>query len=405
VEILMNPGGRNDGFEGHPGVSARTHLLRILLAASVLAGCGGIDSPDLGKGQVTGRLTGVAPGASAFVYALGHPETKVPVGSDGTYSIAGVPVDTTQVVVFDGNHGIDVVPVQIKGASRSSAADRDTRDLKVASEILAAAQPAGGVSPANAQYEVEGVALAQEARGDHATLFPIPPGKFKVRAVADGLRDIPVDVDVAEAATLQVQVGMDVDDSDARKGCIANGCSGDLKCNGDSSGKGDGRCYQCTDTTQCAAGSKCDNNVCVSESGDLRGVCLPCTQDNECGPGPAGAATQGGKCVVMPGGGGSVCRHGCASDLDCPSGLACDPTGKCMAGNGCSAVLQAFGQTCLSNDGCSAALADAKCVGLVKNQGSVVTPGYCSSHCLSNADCPVSLGYTCDVGNGWCVRP
>jgi hypothetical protein len=388
----MNPRGRLGGLAGHPHVSARTHLLRILLAASVLSGCGGIDSPDLGKGQVSGRLTGLPPGASAFVYALGHPETKVAVQADGTYTMPAVPVEAKQVVVFDGETGIDLVDMEVKSASLASVPDRDKSNLKVASFIQAAARPSGGVSAANAQYEVEGVVVTSDNRGAVASLFPIPPGKFKVRALASGLRDVPVDVDVAAAATVQVEVGMEVDDQDtSHKGCVANGCSdGNLKCNGDSSGKGDGRCYQCTDSTQCAAGYKCDGtaNACVPETGE-RGVCLPCAANLDC----AGTAAGPGQCVVMPGGGGSVCSHGCASSLDCPSGLACGANGTCVALNGCAAVLQAFGQTCLDDSACPTALADSKCVGLVKNKGTVLFAGYCSSRCTVPADCPT--GYAC----------
>ncbi len=385
----MNARGRYGVSAGHSHVSPIKHFLGALLAASALAGCGGIDSPNLGAGQVLGKLTGAKPGA--FVYALGHPETKVAVAGDGSYTISDVPVDSRQVVVFDGQQGIDIVDVEVKGASRSRAADRDAKDLKVASTILAAARPAGGVSPDKAQYQVEGVALRDDAVGAVASLFPIPPGKFKVRAQAAGLRDVPVDVDVAEAATVQVEIGMDVEDGDSRKGCIANGCSGELKCDGDSSGKGDGRCYQCTDSAQCGSGLKCSDHTCVpSNDGQKRSVCLPCTQSLECSPGPL---AQPGACIPA-GGGGSVCSHACTGDAECPSGLAC--TGNvCVALNGCTAVLQAFGQACIRDDGCSTALADAKCAELVRDGNKVTQAGYCSSRCGTDADCPTSLGFYC----------
>ncbi|HET9598498.1 MAG TPA: hypothetical protein VFP65_23115 [Anaeromyxobacteraceae bacterium] len=371
-------------------MSATKHITPLLLALAALAGCGGIDSPDLGKGQVTGSLTGAKPGA--FAYALGHPETKAAVENDGTFVLKGVPIDSTQVVVFDGQQKIDLVGVEVKPAKESSCGSRDSSALKYkASTILAAARPAGGVSTANTEYKVEGVALQDDARGAAATLFPIPPGKFKVRAVAKGLRDVPVDVDVSEDASYQVELDMDVDDNDhSGKGCVSNGCSGSLKCNGDSSGKGDGRCYACTDSSQCSGGLKCDNYTCVAD-GDGRSVCLPCTSASQCAPGRLG---QPAACAAMPGDPTAVCTHGCTTSADCPSGLACGANGFCVATDSCNAVLQAFGPTCMDDSTCSTALADARCIGLVKGSHDVViTPGYCSSRCTVQDDCPA--GYSC----------
>jgi hypothetical protein len=369
------------------GVTATKPMASLLLALAALAGCGGIDSPDLGKGQVTGTLTGAK--AGAFAYALGHPETKAQIQPDGSFTLKGVPIDSKKVVVFDGQQGIDLVDVEVKSAKKSDCGSKDAKDLKVASVILAAARPSGGVSADNAEYQVEGVALAQDARGAVANLFPIPPGKFKVRALAKGLRDVPVDVDVAEAATIPVEVGMDIDEDDhSGKGCVSNGCSGALKCNGDSSGKGDGRCYQCTDSSQCAAGLKCDSYTCVAD-GDGRSVCLPCSGAGQCAAGRLG---QGPRCSAMPGDSATVCTHGCATSADCPSGLSCT-NGLCVATGGCAAVLQAFWQRCMDDSACSTALADAKCVGLVRSGHEVITPGYCSSRCVDSNDCPA--GYAC----------
>jgi hypothetical protein len=100
-------------------------------------------------------------------------------------------------------------------------------------------------------------------------------------------------------------------------------------------------------------------------------------------------------------GGASVCSYQCDPanlDADCPSGYACTgsvPSAVCVPKASCSTVLQAFGQICTDDVQCSAALADAKCQGLVKAKNDVVLQaGYCTSRCTSQTDCPT--GFTCD---------
>jgi hypothetical protein len=110
-------------------------------------------------------------------------------------------------------------------------------------------------------------------------------------------------------------------------------------------------------------------------------------------------------------GGAAVCSHGCDHtklNAECPSGYRCTqgagPGGgdACIAAPSCSAVLQAFGQTCADDDACSGALADATCHGLVKDHGEVMAVGYCTSRCGVDADCPMVLGFSCK--SGVCVR-
>jgi hypothetical protein len=376
----------------------------------LLAACGGLDNPDLARGEVSGQLTGgISPGAKAYAYALGHPETRAPIERDGSYTLAGVPLEATQVVVFDGETGIGVVPVAVKPASRSRAAARDRSSLDVARTVVAAARCSGGVSCAKTEFEVEGVALATNApKGEVASLFPLPPGEFKVKGRAHGLRqrgDVPVNVSVE--ATLSVELEMEIEDRDSDKGCVANGCAGGLQCDGRRDG--DGRCYQCTDDVHCGAGARCENRACVPDgsSGEKRSVCLPCASEVQCQPGTAG---QPAACVPMIGGSAPVCTHGCTTSAQCPSGLAC-MNAICVAIAGCDGVLQAFGQTCTDDSTCSAALSDATCYGSrikVPSGRDIRVPGYCTSRCTTDADCPRTRGFTCSApdvdGKQWCVR-
>jgi hypothetical protein len=405
----MRPRGRYPGYAGPRGMSSRNPSapgIAALSAALLLAACGGLNSPDLATGQVSGRLAGAQPGA--FAYALGAPQTKAEIAADGSYTINGVPVTATgtaPIVLFDGATKADIVAAPVKGASKTRADDTDASALALARKVTVTAACGGSVSPNNVTYEVEGVALRDDGTGPSATLFPLPPGKFKVRAHAKGMIDAEKDVDVSngdDSADLEMQVE---DGDTSNRGCLSNGCSvGDLKCDND------GRCYPCTSDSQCGAGMKCSNHQCQSENPDLKNICISCAVDSDCAYGPAGAS-QPGLCLLgTPT--GNVCSHGCSTDLDCPSGFACGPATNghlaCLpfGGSNCSTFLAVFGRGCTNNtkEADCAGLADPKCVG----SGHSNQPGYCSSRCTTQADSPSSLTlgtWVCDTTALVCVHP
>jgi hypothetical protein len=75
-------------------------------------------------------------------------------------------------------------------------------------------------------------------------------------------------------------------------------------------------------------------------------------------------------------------------------------------------VLQAFGQTCTDDSTCSTALSDATCYGSripVPNGRDIRVPGYCTSRCTIDEDCPKTRSFSCSApdadGKQWCVRP
>ncbi len=366
-------------------------ILGAVLSAALLAGCGGLDSPDLNTGQVSGRLTGDFKKGAAFAYAFGAPETKVLVGDDGSYTLSHVPVASNgnvgkaQVVLFDGDTRADIQLADVKPASRTQADDRDSGTLRRARSVVTAARCSGGASAAKTTYSVDGAALKDDAKGDVATLFPLPPGVFKVRAKLSGFHDKVQDVDLNLDADAQIEMELELDEGDDHRGCIANGCTDGRECDDH-----DGQCYGCTVDAQCAAGQKCDNRVCVATSGPLP-ACASCTADLNCDA----PVTFTGKCVLDSFGAGNVCSHTCGADTDCPSGFACNG-GVCAPPAGCSAYFQAFGSVCFQPSQC--ALADAACFG-----ASGSTAGYCTSRCTSKSDCPESLGYICSSGN-LCVK-
>jgi hypothetical protein len=105
------------------------------------------------------------------------------------------------------------------------------------------------------------------------------------------------------------------------------------------------------------------------------------------------------------GGASGVCSHGCNpanGNAECPSGYAClgiaGGGAACVAAPSCSAVLQAFGSLCIDDSFCAGAgLQDAQCVDLLKSGKTVLSPGYCSSRCETDADCPTvgTVVYRC----------
>jgi hypothetical protein len=116
--------------------------------------------------------------------------------------------------------------------------------------------------------------------------------------------------------------------------------------------------YECTSSTDCAAGCYCDSGKC--EEGGF------CATDEDCGDGYH-CNTDRSSCEPNP--------PGCQADTDCASGQTCDvTTGACTASCVCdsdaSAVQQGFGycdearQTCMTGtdpNGTCAGTAGANC--------------------------------------------
>jgi hypothetical protein len=352
-----------------------SNLLSLLAAAALISGCGGLVQPDLGTGQVTGQLANAKPGA--YVYAFGAPQARALVAADGSFTLQGVPVGTTKLVAFDGDSRADFVGVEVRSASRSHV-EHDASQMAVARTLTAVTRCAGGQSTKGTKYTVQGTEFEDLDGGEVAHLYPLPPGSFTVTTKLAGFKDKSQQVDVSPDADAQVELDMEVDASDSKhQGCVSSGCSGSLTCD-DSTG------------------------TCHGE----RDVCLACTSNADCNPGGATGAT--GVCITMPATTGGVCSHTCDPaklNMDCPSGLACavqadNVTFACVAQTGCDAVLAEFGKVCSANDQCN--FADGQCVGGGGHGGT--NQGYCSSHCLTNADCPTQLGYTCDVAATTCVH-
>ncbi len=349
--------------------------------AIALAGCGGIDSPDLGSGQVRGQLTGAAPGA--YAYALGAPQTKVLLGPDGSFTLSAVPIGAAQIVLFDGSDRAELLPVEVKPASRSRL-DHDASAMPLAGKILVTARCAGGASGEAARFTVDGTDLEDVGDpGGSITLSRLPPGSFTVHGSLAGFRSVPATVTVTSGASLEIEIDMDVEEGEAQPGCLSSGCSNGLRCGGD------GKCYQCASDADCGSGLRCEDHLCASESGGGRGICEPVTSASQCESGLA--VTMGGTTLY--------CSRACATAQDCPSGYGCQG-GACVAPEGCSGLLQDYGQACLKDEFCR--LVDPRCF-----RPDEASTGYCTSRCDGDADCPTigSQIYTCDPHERVCVHP
>ena len=91
---------------------------RALAALALAAGCGGVSTPDLSAGEVSGRIV-VADAARAQVYVVGAPERGGAVAADGSYALSGVPAGAAVPLFFyDGGDRAGVAAVRVEGARR-----------------------------------------------------------------------------------------------------------------------------------------------------------------------------------------------------------------------------------------------------------------------------------------------
>jgi Cys-rich repeat protein len=362
-----------------------------LLAAVLLVGCGGLSTPDLSQGEVDGQLTGAFQAGAAYAYVFGAPATKSFLAADGSYVLSGAPVGGATVVLFDGVSRAGTVTVEVLPATRSEAASVDVSALAAARSIYVAVSCTGGSSGENTTYSVDGAALLGPASGEAATLFPLPPGQFTVRASLTGFLGAPVQVDLTLDESAQVEFGLGLDGADAsEEGCHSNSCSAGLYCGSD------GQCYACTSDDDCGTGAECIDHLCAAPS--LRTSCDPCTTSSDCGAGPSGEAPL---CIATPPD-VSVCSYSCSSNADCAAGFLCESVGganACVPALGCSGLFQAFHTPCFTDAACAAS--GLKCLPTTREMNSV---GFCTAPCTSDADCPTALGYHCDGSTSACSR-
>jgi hypothetical protein len=242
-----------------------------LLAAALLAGCGGIDSADnvLSTGEVSGSLQNAAVPANAYAYVFGHPEIRAQLKDDGSFKLEKVPLGTgaAQVVIYDGGESgsgrAERVDVQVRPGGRTHLDNKDAQQMPLAGSIAAAVICTGGQRGDDALYQVEGTEFEDDSRhqGASATLYPLPPGDYTLHAKLKGMKETsPRSVTVAAGAVASGDVDMGADDSvpPTDRGCRSTACTGALLCD-----FSDGSCYPCTsEGGGCAAPEICHSHVC-----------------------------------------------------------------------------------------------------------------------------------------------
>jgi hypothetical protein len=363
MEVLMERRGRMTGAAGPIGVRSIARLAAVaatLAAAAVAAGCGGLAAPDLATGEVAGTVSGATGNARAYV--LGAPQIQAAI-HDGSFRLQGVPVGTARVVIFDGDARAELVAVEVKPAARSHVA-RDATAMPLAGRVVPVARPAGGASGTGARFTVEGTELSDVPAGAAGELFPLPPGQFSVQVALRGFKTSARSVTVGEAASIALELDLDLDDTAPLRGCLGAGCWPGLACNAD-----DGRCYECARDADCGG----------------TGICSP---DHLCSNRAPG------------------CGQPCDAASPCRSGLTCTG-GFCLSLSGCVTWMQSFGSVCLVDDNglvptCSASIAQGQCWVPPGATGVAAEVGYCTAPCAKGDDCPTS--YDCDATTHLCLR-
>ncbi len=358
-----------------------------IIAALALA-CGALETPDLQHGVVTGQiqLSGTPP-QQPYVYVLGSPDSYAEVKPDGTFRLDEVPIGQPQIVLYDGDLGAESVQVQVQGETESQMAPLG-RPLKRAGAILAAANPASGVSTAKLTFTVQGTRLQGVPGPSGARLWPLPAGSFTLHADLPGYREASAAVDVTEGLDQPKVISLDIDSDTEHPGCNGcGGCENGLKC------ASDGECVECIIEADCNSGGVCDSDhrCRYSSSGGMT-WCQPCslaTVTSDCGAGT------GLTCLTVNANGGSVsgyCSYTCGSDSDCPAGYRCNSVSgghACEPLVSCVALTAAFGSSCSTDSPCQSALEQGECVS-----------GHCTARC--QLSCPT--GYSCDSVTQHCVK-
>jgi hypothetical protein len=355
-----------------------------LVLAATLWGCGSLENPDVARGSVQGRITGAVAGAHAYV--LGHPEVATPIAGDGTFQLDGVPAGEQYLVLYDGDLGAELFEVEVEGADLAEVAI--DRPLALAGSILAGGNPLGGVRSTGLVFGVDGTPLQGLQAAPTATLFPLPSGKFSLRARQPGFKETVALVRVVSGQSVPVEMHLDVDDDSDARGCLSSTCEEGLACN-----PADGHCYPCVTSADCPAGGTCTpDHACSPGTAGSGLFCDACTSGADCSGGSCATTNEHGDTTP------AYCTSACTPS--CPAGTKC-VSGTCQVELSCLAYATTFGATCLKSDACAAGIEGGTCY---RPPGVPTTSlGTCTASCQGGAACPTGLA--CDTAAGVCRRP
>jgi len=387
-----------------PADSRDLRPLAAALAAALavaLAGCGGLETPDLAHGNVAGRLVGGV-NALAEIYPLGRPDLVVRPDGEGRFELEGLPAGDVTLVVYDGGLRAEQSVVRVQGAERErrtwyggDAAVPDAQKIALGGKVVAAVLPVGGgVAVAPRVTAVGTTRRAILGAGGTVVVGVLPAGDYELTAELDGYAPATRGVTVVPGTSVH-EVPVAPAAGAAAVGCAASGgqCRNGLTCDPAS-----GLCYPCLTDANCAGGASCDpaTRFCAAPGGAGAAVCSACTADLQCGDPAAGAFCEkaGGAGDEAPAVVGYCTRS--AASLAGPAGfdLRDGPRARrWVAASGCAEYFEEFGEGCFQDDTCGAqdGLQGGFCHRANRKVGD---PGYCTAPCATSADCVVP-GFSC----------
>jgi hypothetical protein len=379
------------------------HVLAPALALS-LAACGGLLTPDLGSGELAGRVRNAS--AAAYLYPYGRPELAVKPAADGSYVLARLPVEVRSLVVVDGAPGswrAALVPVTVSSATHTVAPEVDAAAMPAAGRVGVVAQLDGGSESSTVRFTAVGTDRADvpaAAAGTATVLDPLPAGTFELVASARGFAPVRAAISVVAGATTAHDVHLRVDAGGQAPGCAAPGaaCRTGFVCD-----RATGGCHECLADLDCAGSTtgrtSCVNRACVATGPVVApALCDACRADADCASGVCSAR--------------GYCTRACAAAADCPAALVCASDGAravCLAPEGCESAREKareeFGSDCFYDRACSEELTGAVCVG-ARPAAEHPVPGYCTGRCdpARPDDCALTPGYVCNPASRVCER-
>ena len=242
----------------------RNALLKVavlLAAAGALGACGSIDNAPLRVGTVRGRLTQVDP-SLALVAVVGAPDISTPVGPNGRFELAGVPVGEAELFVLASAESALRLPVHVDGARAVEVGDVAPRPggfLRL--EVTAPGQQA--VSAASVTVDGTPLRKVKIDKSGLVKVGPLPEGCYAVEVTAAGFPPRAQQSCVGAGEQKPVKVDLQDDPGYAQRGCQFSGCVEGAVCGPD------GSCGQCTEDAHCPGGFAC------AEAPGGSGICQP----------------------------------------------------------------------------------------------------------------------------------
>lgn len=204
-----------------------------LLAALLLAGCGGLENVPLTLGTIRGALMGADEKASVSV--LGSPELAAkPALTTGEFEIANVPQGDVELLAIVNANSALRMAVTVRGGS---IADLGQLQARPSGELEVEARAPSGQSLARGTAAIVGTALSRPLNLVGEAEFRLAAGCYVARVEVPGLGSAEKELCVQESVHSEAEILLpNPDGTPGREGCSVSGCLPGLTC------RTDGRC-------------------------------------------------------------------------------------------------------------------------------------------------------------------